>query len=194
MEENKEDNYYVELQNEYSFLSKKYGLVTIHTQLKFGRMRPMNLAHVKIAQLASFFYNVPHFISKVLELPSTKEVKKMLDFELSDYWSSHYSFEKTFAKRKKSISTAFVNHLFINAIVPFVFFYEKNKTDNGSERALEYLESMPSEQNSIVSKWKSLGIECKNAQSSQALLHLYKHYCKPKRCLQCNIGKKLLLR
>ena len=90
--------------------------------------------------------------------------------------------------------SAFLLAAFLDAKKFKITIYEKNKTDNGSERALEYLESMPSEQNSIVSKWKSLGIECKNAQSSQALLHLYKHYCKPKRCLQCNIGKKLLLR
>jgi len=192
--EDLKDNYYIGLQNEFSFLKTKYGLTTTSVKLKFGRMRPMNLPHVKLAQLAAFFHHVPQFINTVLDLPDSKKVKQLLKFNLSDFWNTHYSFAKPSGNRSKGISSAFVDHLFLNSIVPFVFYYEKEKTDVSQERALDYLASIASEKNSIISKWKATGVNSKNASSSQALLHLYKTYCKPQRCLQCNIGKKLLLK
>jgi hypothetical protein len=193
LEEEKDDNYYKGLQSEYSFLKIKYGLSSSPLKLKFGRMRPMNLPHVKLAQLAAFFHHVPQFIYKVLDLPPTKDVKSMLEFDLSDYWRTHYSFAKPSKEKTKSISASFVNHLFLNAIVPFVFFYEKEKTEGSPEKAMDYLYSIAPEKNSIISRWEKTGIKSKNASSSQALLHLYKSYCKPQQCLQCNLGKKLLL-
>ena len=192
LNENSTDNYYTGLQKEYTFLKTKYKLQESLTLLKFGRMRPMNLPHVKIAQLAALFHHVPLFINKVLDLPDTESVHRLLNFNLSDYWSTHYSFSKESKTRAKKISPSFINHLFLNAIVPFVFFYEKNKTDADPEKAYSYLESLPSEKNKIITEWKSTGVACPNASTSQALLHLYKNYCKPKKCLQCNLGKKLL--
>ncbi len=194
LEEAKEDNYYIGLQSEWKFLKTKYSLSAITSQLKTGRMRPLNQPTVKLAQLAAFFHHVPQFISEVLSLPPVKEVKKMLDFSLSDYWETHYTFGKKTEKRSKPISTGFVNHLFLNALVPFIFFYEREKMDTATDNALSYLESIPSEKNSIISRWKSAGIASKNAVTSQALLHLYKTYCTPQRCLECNLGKKILLR
>tara|TARA_B110000879_G_scaffold177801_1_gene232579 strand:+ start:46 stop:1323 length:1278 start_codon:yes stop_codon:yes gene_type:complete len=193
LEEPKEDNYYTGLKSEWGFLKAKYTLSSITTKLKTGRMRPLNLPTVKLAQLAAFFHHVPQFIPHVLKLPPVKSVKEMLDFSLSDYWDTHYTFNKSSDKKSKSISSGFVNHLFLNAIVPFVFFYEKEKMDTATDKALNYLHSIPSEKNSIISKWKSSGIESNNALTSQALLHLHKTYCTPQRCLECSIGKKLLL-
>lgn len=189
-----DDPYYLGLQSEWQFLKTKYGLSPISSMLKTGRMRPLNLPTVKLAQLAAFFHHVPEFISLVLSLPPVDEVKKLVEFSLSDYWSTHYTFEKVSEKRNKSISVGFVNHLFLNAIVPFVFFYEREKMDTATDKALAYLESITSEKNRIISSWKTAGISSKNALTSQSLLHLYKTYCTPQRCLHCNIGKKLLLR
>ncbi|MDB4173709.1 DUF2851 family protein [Bacteroidia bacterium] len=188
------DNYYVGLQKEWGFLSQKYGLSSSHTLLKTGRMRPMNLPTVKIAQLAAFFHHVPLFIQKVLDLPAVDEVKRKLTFMPSDYWETHYTFKKSSEKKTKGISTGFVNHLFLNAIIPFVFFYEKNKKDGATDKSLAYLQSITSEKNTIITQWKTIGMDSKNALTSQALLHLYKTYCKSQRCLQCNLGKKLLLK
>lgn len=187
-----DDTYCIGLQSEYAFLKKKYNLTEISHQIKLGRMRPMNLPHIKIAQLAALFHHVPQFVGSVLRLPSTTEIQKQLDFELSDYWFTHYTFNNVSKPRKKKISAGFVDHLFLNAIVPFVFFYEKEKMTTDPTKALEYLRALKSEKNSIITNWKSMGVACKNALSSQALLHLYKTYCLPKKCLQCSLGKKIL--
>ena len=192
--ENQGDNYYIGLQNEYFFLKSKYHLAEINSKLKMGRMRPMNLPHVKIAQLAAFFHHVPDFINLVLDLPEASTVKLLLDFSLSDYWQKHYTFNTISKQSSKKISSGFINHLFINAIVPFVFFYQKMKNNNETTIALDYLDSIPIEKNSIIERWKSIIVINNNACSSQALLHLYKNYCKQKKCLQCNLGKKLLLK
>ncbi len=188
------DNYYTGLQNEYLFLKSKYNLAEINSNLKMGRMRPMNLPHVKIAQLAAFFHRVPNFINLVLDLPEVNSIKILLDFSLSDYWQKHYTFNAISKQSSKKISSRFINHLFINAIVPFVFFYQKTKNEHKTSVALEYLESIPLEKNSIIEGWKSIIPFDNNASSSQALLHLYKNYCQYKKCLHCNLGKKLLLK
>ena len=190
----KEDSYYTGLQSEWFFIKTKYGLSVISSQLKTGKIRPLNLPTVKLAQLAAFFHHVPEFIPQVLALSPVDAVKTLLDFSLSDYWETHYTFNKTSEKKSKKISAGFVNHLFINAIVPFVFFYEKEKMDTATDQALSYLESIAYEKNSIISNWKTIGISSKNALTSQALLHLHKTYCSSQRCLECNLGKKILLR
>jgi hypothetical protein len=193
LEEDLQDNYYTGLKNEFSFLKNKYGLNNINSSLKMGRIRPMNLPHVKLAQLAAFFHHKPQFINQVLMLPTAAELKTMLRFELSEYWEKHYTFRKESKTKIKSISKTFSNHIYLNAIIPFVFYYLKNKTEQNTDAALDYLAAIDAEKNSIVTRWKSIGAICENAAHSQALLHLYKTYCKPQRCLQCNLGKKILL-
>lgn len=47
------------------------------------------------------------------------------------------------------------------------------------------------EQNSVVKKFKTLGLQIQSALDSQAVLQLKKHYCQPKKCLQCALGHEL---
>ena len=136
--------------------------------------------------------NTTHHGSVEIHVDS-RECEQHGHLSLSEYWNTHYTFDKSSDKKRKSISSGFVNHLFLNAIVPFIFFYEKEKMETATDKAINYLYHIPSEKNSIISKWKSSGIESNNALTSQALLHLYKTYCTPQRCLECSIGKKLLL-
>ncbi len=194
LEEKNTDTYYLGLQMEYGFLKAKYRLQCIPSQLKFGRMRPRNLPHIKLAQLAALFHHIPNFCQMVLDFPDIKKIKKLLQFDLSLYWNTHYSFGKESKEQKKNISPSFINHLFLNAIIPFTFHYQKIKMDQNGEKALSYLEALPSEKNSILSNWDSIGIKSNNALNSQSLLHLYKHYCQPKKCLNCNIGRAILVK
>ena len=60
------------------------------------------------------------------------------------------------------------------------------------DKALELLEQIPEERNSIISGWKTLGQHVNTAYDSQALLHLKKNYCDEKKCLRCRIGHKVL--
>ena len=46
--------------------------------------------------------------------------------------------------------------------------------------------------NSVIKKWRALGINSKNSFQTQALLQLKNEYCNKKLCLSCSVGCKLL--
>jgi hypothetical protein len=102
-------------------------------------------------------------------------------------------FHKKTAKRKKKLGAQAVDILIINTAIPFLFVYgtEKNLPEY-RERALDLLDTIPPEKNSVITKWKSLGIHADNAFLSQALLQLKTKYCKFRRCLDCNVGTRIL--
>ena len=194
LSEDKEIEYYKKLKSEYLFLKLKYDLNEINTSIKMGRMRPMNLPTIRLAQFASLIYHVKNWLQVIDELQNSESFYSILKFNISTFWQNHYSFNSTSIQRNKPISKVFANHLLLNAIVPFKFLYSKNKGYPSPEQSLELLHTIPSEKNSVLSQWKKLGVGSNSAYNSQALLHLYKRYCKEKLCLQCNIGKKLLLK
>jgi len=79
--------------------------------------------------------------------------------------------------------------IIINAIIPFLFAYGSRMCmQEYKERALFFLEHIPSEHNTIIQEWDGLGIQSRSAYRSQALIQLHNEYCKQKRCLQCVFG------
>jgi hypothetical protein len=78
-------------------------------------------------------------------------------------------------------------------VIPFLFvFGESQNKEYLKNRSLEFLEQLPAEENSIIGKWEALGVESKSAFESQALLQLKNKYCEKKKCLNCQIGVKLV--
>jgi hypothetical protein len=78
-------------------------------------------------------------------------------------------------------------------VIPFLFVYgEKQNKPALKNRALEFLEKLPPEKNSKIIKWEGLGIKSRSAFETQALLQLKNHYCDKKKCLNCQIGVKLV--
>jgi hypothetical protein len=83
--------------------------------------------------------------------------------------------------------------LIINVVIPFLFVYgEKQNKEYLKNKALEFLEQLPTEVNSIIEKWEKLGVSSRSAFESQALLQLKNKYCDQKKCLNCQIGVKLV--
>ena len=187
------NNYVQALQNEYAFLSAKYSLSPVTAKLKFGRVRPMALPSVKLAQLAALWHHTPGLVSDVLQLPELSTIKNHLKFETSEYWNNHYTLYKESFPVGKQLSNTAIELLLLNAIIPFSFYYQKVKSDGNTEKALNYLTELKAEKNSIISEWKDLGEKVSDAFTTQGVLHLYKHYCSKKHCLNCNIGRKILL-
>jgi len=122
------------------------------------------------------------------------ELKKLFEVSASDYWNSHYNFNKISKRNsKKILGDTSINTLIINVIVPFLFVYgEKQNRENLKNRALEFLEQLPPEQNSIITNWKKLGVETRSAFETQSLLQLKNIYCQKKKCLNCQIGVKIV--
>ncbi|MCG6185992.1 DUF2851 family protein [Maribellus maritimus] len=189
------DDYYLKLREEFSFLYQKYKLVPIEGHLwKFMRLRPVNFPTVRISQLAALIHRSQSLFSKIIEIDSLEKLKELFDVQASEYWNSHYNFNKESQKNTtKRLGESAVNILIINVVIPFLFVYgeTQNKTQL-KNRALDFLEQLPPEKNSITTKWEKLGIESRSAFESQALIQLKNIHCEKKNCLNCQIGVKLV--
>ncbi len=189
------DDYYLELREEYSFLYKKYGLKGIEGHLwKFMRMRPGNFPTVRISQFAALIYRSHGLFSKIIEIEKLDQLKDLFKVKASEYWNTHYNFNKISKQQSvKEIGNTSINTIIINVVIPFLFVYgeKQNKTEL-KNRALEFLEQLPPETNSIISGWEKLGVESRSAFETQALIQLKNRYCEKKKCLNCQIGVKLV--
>ena len=188
------DDYPIRLQKEYNFLKKKYNLQSIHSESwKYMRMRPANFPSIRIAQFATLVYQSSHLFSKILAVQNVKEIEHMFEVKISNYWQTHYVFDKPSIKRKKSLGKNSIHLLIINTIAPFLFLYGKSiDRESLKEKALELLEELQPEKNTIINEWRKLGMNPSSAYQSQALLHLKKNYCDKKNCLNCSIGHAIL--
>lgn len=61
-----------------------------------------------------------------------------------------------------------------------------------TEKALELLENIPREENSIIKNWKEVGLSVNSAKDSQGLLELKNEFCTKKKCLSCKIGHQVM--
>lgn len=94
-----------------------------------------------------------------------------------------------------NLSQAFQNHLLINAIVPFYFWKSQKSSSTGdTERVVDELSRITPEKNRIIKWWEKIGVIAKDAYDSQALIALHRYYCCRKKCLSCEVGRKLLNR
>jgi hypothetical protein len=189
------DDYYIDLRNEYSFLYKKYKLKGIESHLwKFMRLRPGNFPTLRISQFAALIHRSHGLFSRIIELENLSDLKDLFKVQASEYWKTHYSFNKISTRNsEKELGETSVDMLIINVVIPFLFVYgEKQNKELLKNRALEFLEQLPAELNSIIEKWGKLGVNSRSAFESQALLQLKNKYCDRKKCLNCQIGVKLV--
>lgn len=192
--EQEKDEYPVTLYKEYTFLAEKYGLEHIDpTVWNYARMRPQNFPTVRISQLADFLFNYGQTLMYSIEW---HDLVQNIQCQASSYWNDHYRFGvKTSQNRVKTMGKASKDSIFINVLVPFLFFIGTKKRDQSiKEKALSILENLPAEANSIMRMWKKLDVGIDHALDSQALLYLYKAYCKNRKCAQCRIGQAILMK
>lgn len=182
------------VKKEFDFLKTKFKLPeSIHSPWKFLRLRPANFATIRIAQFAELVHRSSHLFSKILECETTNQLIKLFDVSASEYWNTHYVFGKSSASRQKNLGSTAIENIIINTAAPVIFAYGMyRREENFKERALKFLEDIPTENNSIIKKWESLQIKSDSAFRSQALLELMNQYCVEKKCLSCSIGNKLI--
>lgn len=189
------DDYFLSLRKEYSYLYKKYALAGIETHLwKFMRLRPINFPTVRIAQLAMLIHHSSALFSHVLEAESLEQLHKLFKITASSYWDTHYRFNKLSEENRPKVlgDTAFHN-LVINTVVPMLFVYGDQHLDpQMKDRALLMLEKLAPEENKIIRKFEESGIEGRTAFETQALLQLKNNYCDHKKCLNCQLGAKII--
>lgn len=187
------EDYPILLQKEYRFLKKKYNLERIKSPLAFLRMRPYNFPTVRLAQLAMLVHQSQHFFSKIKACATVEAVKELLQVTANDYWHYHYRFDELSGFKKKKLGTQMTENILINTVIPLLFAYGYQQHEPAyKEKALQWLEAVKAEENSITNIFTSLHIENKAAFDSQALIQLKNEYCDKRRCLDCSVGNQLL--
>ncbi len=181
------------LQKEYLFLKNKYKLKKVEASMVFLRMRPSNFPTVRLAQLAMLVHISHHLFATIKESSDIKSIRQLLEVTANDYWHYHYVFDETAAFKKKKLGEQMIDNLLINTVVPVLFAYGHYQGETSfKDKALQWLEEIKAEKNSITNGFTSLQVENKTAFDSQALIQLKNEYCNKKRCLDCSVGNKLI--
>ena len=190
----KEEGYWDKLRQEYRFLAHKFSLKPMDANLwKFLRLRPQNFPHIRIAQLATLYYERRSELASLIDCTTTAQVVELLQTHVTPYWETHYTFGAQSKQSKKQLSTASLQLLIINTVVPMLFAYGRHKgNEQLIDRAFSFLDQLKPETNHIVRMWEAVGLSVDNAGDSQALIQLKKEFCDRKECLRCRIGYEFL--
>ena len=187
------EDYPVMLKKEYEFYKSKYKLQPNAYPAFFLRMRPGNFPTIRLAQLAMLIHQSEHLFSKIKETASLKDVKKWLDVTANDHWHYHYRFDEQSSFKKKNLGEAMIDNILINTVCTALFAYGHfHNEQKYRDKALQWLEEIAAESNSITKGFLQSGLQNKNAHDSQALIELKNEYCSKKRCLDCAIGNSIL--
>jgi hypothetical protein len=188
------DGYYLLLSREYRVLRTKYSLQPVDGWLwKFHRLRPANFPTVRLSQLAALLAHSEGLFSRVLDCRDRESLRALLSVSASPYWNSHFQFGREAPSMAGRAGKQSVDLLIINAVAPLLFVYGKvRQQQEWCDRAVEILDSLPPEENSVVTDFAKAGLRPESAFASQALLELRNLRCRFHRCLDCTIGSSLI--
>jgi hypothetical protein len=188
------EEYPEQLNGLYKAYRNKYSLVPLNDgQWKFLRMRPSSFPTVRISQFAAILHRQEPLFGESLSDRSTHDWRGFFAVRASEYWDTHFTFERISVCRKKVLGERSAELILINTVAPFLFLNGLKMSVPGlREKAVTMLEELPAEEDKLVSRWKLLGFPVENAMQTQALKQLKSHYCDRKRCLDCRIGAVLL--
>jgi hypothetical protein len=192
--ENIDDEYYTALQREYQFQKSKYQFNEIYThEWKFGKMLPAGFPTIRLAQLSAVMIRHQNIADKLLHNTELENIYRLFVCEANEYWNTHFLFGKEVKNKSTKPTKEFIDRIIINAVVPFYFAFGKLRSDEKYiDVAVEILDLLKSEKNSMVTLYKNLGFIAKTATESQGLIHLYQELCTKKKCTSCAIGRKII--
>jgi hypothetical protein len=188
------DAYSALLQEEYRFQRHKLGIEPIPLPgWRFLRLRPRNFPTIRIAQLASLLQGLFPMLQSCLEEDDLDRLAGRFRVNVSGYWHDHYRFGVPARKEPKWLGEDAVRLLLVNTVIPFVFARSRAEgNDHWRDKAIRWLGQLPPERSLPLREWRETGIRPLHAGDGQALLHLLRNYCTPKKCLSCSIGNHLI--
>lgn len=185
------------MRREYAFMCHKFRLASPEGIMwRMARTRPQNFPHRRIAALAAMIAEGFTVASKACGITSVEEALALFDVQLPHYWHHRYTFgPSTASAGSRAFSRASTDILVINVIVPLLHAYGTCfGNERMQQRAIELLEALPPEHNTITRLFSDAGIQCRDAFTSQALIQLRRAYCEPRKCLYCRLGHHFLSR
>lgn len=195
LEKDIEDAYYSGLTDEYEFLKQKFGIKNNQVlPLQFFRLRPPNFPTIRLSQLANLYSKHQNLFSKVIELNKLEDFYELFKVSTSEFWKTHYTFQKESKSSTKTLSKSFVDLLLINTILPIKFSYAKQKGEEVDSEIIKLATAIASEKNNIISAFNNLKKVSKSSLDAQALIQLKTEYCDKNKCLKCAVGNQFLNR
>ncbi|MGW8314747.1 MAG: DUF2851 family protein [Bacteroidales bacterium] len=156
---------------------------------KYLRLRPAAFPTVRIAQFASLLHHRIPLVASIVETGIVEELEQQFRVKASEFWDTHYLFQKSTAPAPKFIGSDTFQILLINVVVPYIRalgLVERRK--EYLRKADEMLMEVAAEYNHIIKKWINFGVRPGNALESQGLIQLHNIYCTAGRCLDCKLG------
>lgn len=156
-------------------------------------MRPQNFPQRRIAVLAAMVADGFDIARKILAVRNADEAAALFNVRLSEFWTSHYTFDPSDSRVNSALGRNSINTLIINVVVPILYAYGRVYGNSDmQEKAVDILQSLPAEQNSVIRLFEAGGISCPDAFTGQALIELRRSYCEPRKCLYCRFGHRFL--
>lgn len=196
-----ETAYVQELSSRFINLNEKMRIPIMSANAwQFFRLRPANFPPLRIAQAAALYAEggilkadsigaLSALLSKLKGGQAITAITKLLQNSPSEYWTTHYQFNKNVDKKSSIIGHSRVKKLLLNALFPVLLVYAEQSHSPSIEQAIFNLfEEIRGEKDTITSFFSSLSLEQRSAAVSQGFHELHEAYCKQGKCLSCNIG------
>jgi hypothetical protein len=187
------DSYTLELQKEWDFRKKQFSMTQIiRAPWKFSKMRPGNTPVIRLVQFAQLLAS-RDILNRAEEYLTVDGGKLLANFEAPEYWKNHHRPGVESVKSFGNFTQRSAENLLINAIAPVIFTKSIQEQNQAlSQKVLDFLRSLPPENNRITRIYTEDGWENNSALDSQAFVQMNRNYCLPKKCLSCSIGVELL--
>ena len=193
LERDCKDPYFKTLKATYKYLIHKFKLEQqSRIRAQFFRLRPSNFPTIRLSQLSVLWSKHPTLIAVFKKIENRDQAYEFLSVESSNFWQTHYRFDKESSEKPKILSKAFIDLIIINVVIPIRLVYGQLQGNLNWEKLETLAQGLPMETNMVLSRYQQVRKIEKNAMSGQALLHLHANYCKSLKCLSCEIGNHLL--
>jgi hypothetical protein len=155
-------------------------------------MRPNNFPTIRLSQLASLYHQRQHIFRYIIEAQHHSDLSVLLRTGISTYWETHSTFDTLGPRQVKLTGSTLIQSLIINVAVPLLVAYSRsigNKVYN--DKAMEWMQGLKSESNSILDQFSEAGFLSNSAFESQSLLELHQRFCSQGLCQQCVHGLEI---
>lgn len=191
--ENSEVEYLNKTLKEAEYLMLKYNLTPMNkASWKFFGCRPPAYPTLRIVTFAlliddEILFNEFETESILLDWIEQKEI------DFPSFWKYHSHFNSANNKKENTFSKELKVLIITNYFIPF-FYWKFSKINENEllEKLISLAYLLPPEKNAKIQKFKKLGQKPKSVAETQGLLELLNDFCVNKRCLNCQIGVKLL--
>ena len=193
LDDEKQDTYFAALKKCNSMLIQKYQLeAPAPIKIEFFKHRPDNFPTIRLSQFASLYVKERQLFAKVLSTENLADIYSLFNVSVSDYWVTHFQFDRESPPKVKSLSKPFIDLLIINTLVPIRFAYAASRGEDVTQELIALISQIKPESNAIIEKYNSIKLHASSAMETQALLQMKSNYCSRGKCLECAIGIALL--